>query len=339
MTFWYNNPDYGYDDEGYPIENDETIQIPDSVQEFIKNSKPNYIDLLPVKPEDWADLAHFFGVNDLSLDDIVLDFRVVEKDAAIFLQRWLEDKGDRYAVEALSIFIHRSMLADFRKGKLSSNPDYNDDLNAAKYLEFRKKFPGHDRSLFADSRNHVETLEHVSQELVGHGIDSELISDALEINAFGKIPWGIDRACDKLSLALLENAIKRESLISAGESHLVGRKKAIPESIINETSLLILERCQEDKIPPPTSLIVLLRMQLERLSPLNILKSDDRAFDLAALMLASNEDYTNRKIGQAVGVDQSTIGRWKKDVDFMKRVNEFNQISNIETLIQKLTEQ
>jgi len=77
-------------------------------------------------------------------------------------------------------------------------------------------------------------------------------------------------------------------------------------------------------------------MQLDRLSPLNLLKADPSAFDLAALMLASKPSYTNRAIGRAVGVDQSTVGRWRKRGDFRKKVEGLKRISNIEVLGRKL---
>ena len=327
MNFWINDPDYTDD-----IDDDAEINVPESIFEFLKKLKPHYPITLPEKPEDWVDLAHFFGVRDHSMDEFFIDFKEVEKDVAKFLQIWLEKKGDIYAASALALFNRHSRLADNRKGQAVRIRVSDDDLSATEYLLFRREFPGRDRNLNLDSRKHIETVEQISQELAGFGIDKNLVFRALDADFFNRIPWGIDRACDELSLLLIEDAARRETLISSGASHLVGRKKVIPESIINETALLILGRCHDDGISPPYSLIVLLRLQLDRLSPLNLLKADSSAFDLAALMLASNPSYTNRAIGRAVGVDQSTVGRWRKRGDFRKKIEGLSRISNIEVL-------
>jgi len=182
MAFWFNDPDYTDGTDEHAV-----IIFPESVQEFIEKSNPHHPISLLAKPEDWADLAHFFGVRNYSLDDFFLDFKGVEKDTAEFLQNWLEIRGDIYAAAALTIFIQRIRLADNRKGLASQKRVLDDDLSATEYLLFRREFPGRERNPNLDSRKHIETVEQISQELAGFGIDKNLVFRALDADLLNQI--------------------------------------------------------------------------------------------------------------------------------------------------------
>ena len=83
-------------------------------------------------------------------------------------------------------------------------------------------------------------------------------------------PQLIDRACGDgdvdaigvLSLLLLRSVESRGERQKAGQSHLVGRAEAIPNSNVNNLAYRMLRRCQLEQIPPPPDLVRLIQRQL-----------------------------------------------------------------------------
>ena len=67
-------------------------------------------------------------------------------------------------------------------------------------------------------------------------------------------------AVEKVSLSLLAELARREEMTNRGETHVVSRGAAIPDSYVNHLACFMLQACQQS---PPRSLCALIRVQLK----------------------------------------------------------------------------
>jgi Homeodomain-like domain-containing protein len=125
-------------------------------------------------------------------------------------------------------------------------------------------------------------------------------------------------------------------LESSGETHLAGRKKAMPDSLINEIALLMVESCGDSGTPPPQTLSILLRAQFNRIADPSFVSKDGRTRDLAILLYASDRTLSTREVARAVGVHHTTVSRWKQETNFQNKIDTSGKISNARRLVDKL---
>jgi len=100
--------------------------------------------------------------------------------------------------------------------------------------------------------------------------------------------------------------------------------------------LLMVESCGDNGTPPPNSLSILLRVQLNRLEDLSFIPKDSKAKDLAVLLYACDRTLSTRKVARAVGVDHTTVSRWKQETDFQNKIDTFGEVSNPRRLVDQL---
>ena len=158
------------------------------------------------------------------------------------------------------------------------------------------------------------------------------------------IDGGSEETVCLLSNALLKMIEKRIQLIENGDTAVVRREMAVPESLIKRLTAAMLNACEsEDKFP--AELLELIRIQLVGSRRWDILGEagllveigidDDQNLDRktkAAMYLAANPEASNRQIALAVGADQSTIGRWRREQEFQRSIGEGKKVDNIGVL-------
>jgi len=198
-----------------------------------------------------------------------------------------------------------------------------EDLDLREYVKWKRAYPAAQRLLSLDARTQFSSLDAIREKCEAFGLDGKLFLDA--------VGGENDRACEELALQLIEHVVRRMDLEAAGETHLTGRGKVIPESLINEIAMLMLESCAEEDVPPPFSLCILLRAQLERIESPNSISKETRAKDLAILLYASDSTLSTREVARAGGVHHT-----KKDPRFQDKINASGKFSNIRRLLDRM---
>ena len=125
------------------------------------------------------------------------------------------------------------------------------------------------------------------------------------------------------SLLLLEMIVERNNIEKSGETHVVSRKTAVSDSLINYLIAATLDGMSwNDELEISRELIVLIKHQLGALNSkveteLDTHKNKINATWIAAQILVAGKTPTYRMIGRAFGVQASTVMRWFPDGNFM----------------------
>ena len=127
---------------------------------------------------------------------------------------------------------------------------------------------------------------------------------------------GKAEAVDKVSQWLLAELLRREEMTNRGETQVVGGGAAIPDSYVNLQACFMLRASRQR---PPQSLLELIRVQL-RVKILDEWETNADKYDLAAGLVAENPNISNREAARLIGVDHTTIRRWRAKPDFQRRV-------------------
>jgi hypothetical protein len=228
----------------------------------------------------------------------------------------------------------KSIQVAGEKDKINDVPFHTDhDLDLRGYVRWKRLYGCRgDRPLSLDHHKYFTILGAIRDKCKPFGIDEKLLADALDPEYHDSL----NPACEELAFQLLENIVLRMDLESSGETHLARSEKVIPDSIINEIALLMVESCGDNGTPPPNSLSILLRVQLNRLEDLSFIPKDSKAKDLAVLLYACDRTLSTRKVARAVGVDHTTVSRWKQETDFQNKIDTFGEVSNPRRLVDQL---
>lgn len=209
----------------------------------------------------------------------------------------------------------------------------DDRFDIRTYVEWRRKTQkmGWDRALCLDNHHYSRLTEATASECEKYGLDPHLVRMAVfDLN---------DQAVDELSLQLIERYLAKERLIADGESHLVRFGKAIPDSLTNELTSLILDGyCEKGETAPPMSLSVLVRAQLRRVDDPCYLPdaalADKKA--MAAALLRASPQISARQVAKIIGTSNPTVSRWLADPRFQEQIASLPEITNLERLMQTI---
>ena len=123
---------------------------------------------------------------------------------------------------------------------------------------------------------------------------------------------GDARAIEEFSTTLSGNLVQRETRTRQGETQLVARSEALPDSLIGNYAYRMLRACSRSRVPPPNELVELMQLLLKQDRPP---QRSERRF----VKRVDAIDYVRghpgagvREIAQAVGVAPSTVSRWRK---------------------------
>src|SRR5262249_38597488 len=140
------------------------------------------------------------------------------------------------------------------------------DLTLAEYIAFRRKYPGYHRTL-GGLDTYSDMLPYLFRESKKHGLDEALVVWALTADYPDEDYPRSDPLYDpvsELSLRLLEPLLSRKELLASGQTQLARRRRTVPNHLISELALAMLEKCGEEGKEPPLDLAVLLRVHLVR---------------------------------------------------------------------------
>jgi hypothetical protein len=182
-----------------------------------------------------------------------------------------------------------------------------------------------------DPVDYVERIALLEADAATYGFDQTLLARSLGVEVD-------ERAIVELALQLLEARADRDSMEREGKTHLVRRQQAVPDSFINELALQMLGALMESDLPVSQPLYVLLRVQMNAGGyPANAPR-DMHARKLAAIILGSDSSIAIRRLARALGVNPSTISRWRNDPKFQEEVVEAHRarLQNVSALIDKL---
>ena len=204
------------------------------------------------------------------------------------------------------------------------------------YVSHRRSHPGFERGLDT-IHDFDQRLKGIISDCTNFGLDQELIFGACgSYQDFEVGGCRVDDYIDELSLRLLEEIIRQEDMQREGTTHLVRRHEQIPNSIIAELTLMMVESCLDHFVTPPQALAVLLRAQLGRFERRTFLPRKSEEKNLAALLVASDPEISARKIAETIGVNHTTVDRWLREKDFRDRVEAAPKIAPVDGLIRVL---
>jgi hypothetical protein len=138
---------------------------------------------------------------------------------------------------------------------------------------------------------------------------------------------------------LLQKLRYRDKLISAGETQVVSRKKAISDSLVNYMISSMLESFEHyEGSGLSWDLIVLIKYQLGVLNSeydLKNNKNDQRrqAMLIAVTLATQGKKPSYRKIAAKMGVQPSTVMRWFPDNSIISEARKlFGDLQNLKVL-------
>ena len=175
----------------------------------------------------------------------------------------------------------------------------------ANYVKLRRSNPN--KEIEVAISGGLDWLLANENTLEKHGIEPRLFAKTLDANL---------QAISELCLQLLEKITERENAEAAGETHLIGRDKAISNSLVNYLIAAMLDALSwNDELNIPRDLIVLVRHQLGGGHNSTILKRQRsreikmQVIFIGAQLLESEETLSARKIASILNVNVSTISR------------------------------
>ena len=96
----------------------------------------------------------------------------------------------------------------------------------------------------------------------------------------------------------------------------------IPRSLIAEVAMDLLECCEMKGYPPGPRLNKLVRELLNLERDRHSMPREIEKQERAANMLAASPEMTTRRLARTIGVNASTVSRWRKSPVFKKMVEE-----------------
>lgn len=122
---------------------------------------------------------------------------------------------------------------------------------------------------------------------------------------------GNKAAVEELSDTLVNNIRLRDTRTKRGDTHLVMRGAFLSDRLIGNFAYRMLRACSRTDLPPPETLVDLMQQLLRQDRP--PAKSERRYTQrLEAIgYLNENPNAGIREIARTVGVNPSTVGRWR----------------------------
>ena len=188
---------------------------------------------------------------------------------------------------------------------------YKKNPSIENYVKLRRENP--DAEIEVAVIGGIEQLFSMEQELRRYGFDPKLVAGVMDANS---------AAISKISLQLMEKMIEARSLAKAGRTHLVRRKLAVPEKLIDWIISCALDSLSwNDDLYIPRDLIVLIRERLGGSNPeykqaSRVRERKSNAAIVGGQLRARGIKPTFKMLGDAFGVAPSTVKRWFRPGEF-----------------------
>lgn len=196
--------------------------------------------------------------------------------------------------------------------------EYKASPTIENYVRLRRQYPEGEVEIAMSGG--IEFLYSQEEELRSHGLDPETVEGFLYADM---------KAQAELSLCLLEKLIERKKIQKSGETHIVSRKKAISDTLVNYLIASALDGLSwSDNLKISRELIVLIKYQLGSPTSQYEIEEEKReqrreAEWIAMNILAEGRTPTYREIGRALGVQASTVMRWFPKGNFIADMKSF----------------
>jgi hypothetical protein len=193
--------------------------------------------------------------------------------------------------------------------------EYKASPTIENYVRLRREFPNQEIEIATTGG--IEFLFAYETELRSVGIEPREVTGVLDADP---------EAHAALSLKLLGLLIDRREEQKTGGTHLVSRKKVVSDTLVNYLIGAALDSLSwNDELEISRELIVLIKHQLGCVSSHYETGEEKREKRRAALLIgaqiaANGETPTYRRIGQALGVQASTVMRWFPDNSFISEM-------------------
>jgi len=192
---------------------------------------------------------------------------------------------------------------------------YKDNPSIELYLKLRRENP--DNEIEIRFLSGLEALFCLEPELRKFGFDPQLVASTMDADP---------DAISELSLQIMEKIISARAVARRGKTHLIRRKLAVPNNLIDWLIACMLEALSwNDHLYIPRDLIVLIRERM------GTSKSDFKravqtyemrwnAIIIGGQLMAQGVTPTFRLLGRILGVAPSTVKRWFPKGDFVGEV-------------------
>ena len=173
------------------------------------------------------------------------------------------------------------------------------------YVKLRRENPNEEIEVAITGG--LEWLFANEQLVKDFDIPPQLVASALDAD-----PASIS----ELSLRLMERLIERKEAEKSGKTHLVSRRGAIGDSLVNYLINMMLDSLDwNDELHIPRDLIVLIRHQIggetsDWEKKLAIHENQSKAVWVALHLSQEGRDLSYRAIGKELGVNATTVMRW-----------------------------
>ena len=195
------------------------------------------------------------------------------------------------------------------------------------YLKHRDKFPDHDTylPLFVANEGYVsmtglDIAFKFEQQFKNLGISPEDFVGVLD---------GDEACIERLSLSCLRAISDREKQ-ELDKPHIVANGQAISNSLLDMLICTMAEAISSFYLTPPSSWTVLLKVRLNAFSHSvleKVLTSNRRSNAIG--LFAANSEIKDALVAKIVGVNKSTVSRWKSDPDFIRCIEQSRKFSGI----------
>lgn len=201
-----------------------------------------------------------------------------------------------------------------------------DEISPSEYFQLREHgYPSGCRDLVrgyaADDRQ-----KKMLKDCDGFGLSSDLVLLAITFDEdhAGEFHEAQATLCLEL-MRRLENW-KRLKKETNSPTRFAGE---MPESLIKDVVFACYDACYFDGIVTSYDLRVLLTDVSNREGKRRDAPKDSGARNLAALILAGYPEIKDRELARKLGIDHTTIGRWKKEEEFQKMIKDLGSVKNI----------
>tara|TARA_R110000796_G_scaffold173489_1_gene290447 strand:+ start:1410 stop:2105 length:696 start_codon:yes stop_codon:yes gene_type:complete len=194
-------------------------------------------------------------------------------------------------------------------------------FNLNDYLELRDCFPMEDMPL------QLLIGEENTYNLMGFEIalkhEREFEKFGFIIEDYINILGGDEESIDKVCLSCLRAISNREQIIEK-KAHAVASGDAIGDAFIDLIIIVILESISSFELAVPNSFQILMKVRLGLFK--NKLLANEKLEDRrthAANLIAKNPNIKDTEIAKLVGVNKSSISKWRKEPKFIRKLTLF----------------
>lgn len=198
------------------------------------------------------------------------------------------------------------------------SPTYKRNPTMETYLALRRAHP--DAEIEISASGGLDTLFQIEPELRRYGFDPADIAGVLDANP---------DAISKVALQCMEKLIDAKELVAKGETHVVGRGMAVPQSLVDWIIVVALDGMSwADQLEIPRDLMVLIQNRLggvrgKYYRNFELHERKQTALMIAGQMVARGDKPTIRGLARVLGVEASSVSRWFEEGEFERRSKEF----------------